>query len=582
MNLINKIKKEILNSFAELFLAKQVLAKQVLDRVQINLNLDKSKKGFGDLSCNASMVFAKDLKQNPIKIAQKFIQEFEAGDILSDIKHFISDIQIAGPGFLNFTFTPDAWRQIAEELFLERDKFFKFDKDKKKFKYLIEFVSANPTGPLHLGHGRGGVIGDVLANVLNFLGYDAKKEFYINDAGSQMQKLANSFKIRCLQELGDKSEETFNVIELPEDGYQGQYLIDLAKDCVKEHNFTLALLKEKEDSFFQDYAKEHMLKSQKKDLADYGIEFDNWFSEKTLHQSGQVEKSLQILQDKDFVYKKDGALWFRATKFGDDKDRVVKKSTGELTYIAADIAYHKNKFDRGFDKLINILGQDHHGYVKRLKATVGAMGLKSENLDVILYQLVSIKNAGRMSKRAGKFTSLREIIDTVGKDVARFFYLNRKAEAHLDFDLSVALKKTEENPVFYIQYAYVRTRGILEKALEVEGLKKITEEIIDDNLSKTTVEEIIKDLGPAEFDIIKKIISLQDILFLIANSYQTHLLSYYMFELANFFHSYYANNRIIDSKNIELSKARLFLLSLVRFTLGLGLDLLELSKPERM
>ncbi|MCK4704479.1 MAG: arginine--tRNA ligase [Gammaproteobacteria bacterium] len=579
MNLINKIKKEILNSFYELFLAKQVLSERVLDRVQINLNLDKSKKGFGDLSCNASMIFAKDLKQNPREIAQKFIEEFEAGKILSDIKHFISDIQIAGPGFLNFTFTPDAWQQIAEELFLEKDKFFKLDKDKKRLKYLIEFVSANPTGPLHLGHGRGGVIGDVLSNVLNFLGHDAKEEFYVNDAGSQMQKLANSFKIRCIQELGDK-------IELPEDGYQGKYLIDLAKILIKENDsLTLSDLKEKEDSFFQDYAKEHMLKSQKKDLSDYGIEFDNWFSEKTLHELGQVEKALKILQDKDLVYKKDGALWFRATKFGDDKDRVVKKSTGELTYIAADIAYHKNKFDRGFDKLINILGQDHHGYVKRLKATVGAMGLKSENLDVILYQLVSIKNAGqavRMSKRAGKFTSLREIIDIVGKDVARFFYLNRKAEAHLDFDLSVALKKTEENPVFYIQYAYVRTRGILEKALEVEDLKKITKEILDDNLSKTTVEEIIKNLGPAEFEIIKKLISLQDILFLIANSYQTHLLSYYMFELANFFHSYYANNRIIDSKNIELSKARLFLLSLVRFTLGLGLDLLELSKPERM
>lgn len=571
MNLINKIKKAILNSFSELF----KVDKNLLDRIQINLNLDKSKKRFGDLTCNAAMIFAKELQKKPREIAQKFIEEFESEKILPEIKNFISDIQIAGPGFLNFTFTPEAWQQITQELFLEKDKFFKFDKDKKKLKYQIEFVSANPTGPLHLGHGRGAVIGDVLGNVLTFLGHSVEKEFYINDAGRQMNKLANSFKIRCLQELGDK-------IEFPEDGYQGQYLVALAKDCVKEYGLSL---KEKELSFFQDYAKEHMLKSQKKDLADYGVEFDNWFSEKTLHESGQVEKVIKDLQEKDLVYEKEGALWFRATKFGDDKDRVVKKSTGELTYIAADIAYHKNKFERGFDKLINILGQDHHGYVKRLKATVGAMGLKSENLDVILYQLVSIKNAGqavRMSKRAGKFTSLREIIDTVGKDVARFFYLNRKAEAHLDFDLSVALKKTEENPVFYIQYAYVRTRGILEKALEVDGLKDIATKIIDNTLSKDDVEELIKNLGPAEFEIIKKIISLQDVLFLIANSYQTHLLSYYMFELANFFHTYYANNRIVDPKNIELSKARLFLLSLVRFTLGLGLDLLELSKPERM
>ncbi|MFH1462001.1 MAG: arginine--tRNA ligase [bacterium] len=573
MNLVNKIKKALLDNIFKLFLVDQ----DILTKIQLNLNLDKSKKDFGDLSCNAFMVLAKELQQNPRQMAQTFKQEFDSGNILSEIKDFVADINIAGPGFLNIIFTIKAWQQIAKELFIQKDGFFKLDENQKNLKYLLEFVSANPTGPLHLGHGRGGIIGDVLANVLNFLGHDAKKEFYINDAGNQMQKLGDSFKIRCMQELGQK-------IEFPEDGYKGKYLVELAKECVEEYQDSLVI---KEDTFFIGYAKEHMLQQQKKDLADYGIEFDNWFSEKTLHESGQVEQTLQILKEKDLVYEQDGAWWFRATQFGDDKDRVVKKSTGEFTYIAADIAYHKNKFDRGFDKLINILGQDHHGYVKRLKGTIDALGLNAENLDVILYQLVSITNAGqaeRMSKRAGRFATLREVIDAVGKDVARFFYLNRKAEAHLDFDLSVALKKTEENPVFYIQYAYVRTRGILTKALDNVNLKDFTSRLMQDDivLSDVDLDDILKNLGAEEFNIIKKIISLQDVLSIIESSYQTHLLSYYMFELANFFHAYYANNRIVDSENIELSKMRLFILSLVRSTLGLGLSLLEISRLDRM
>ncbi len=571
MDLVNKVKKKILIFIEEIFLLEDF----DFTRVQIILNQDKNRQNFGDLSCNVAFILSKVLGKKPMDIAQDIVNKFEDGTSDTGLKGLIFKIEVAAPGFLNITFTDSAWKKITQELYSSKDNFFRLSADDKKNKYLIEFVSANPTGPLHLGHGRNGIIGDALARVLSFLGHDVKKEFYINDVGSQIKKMGESFKIRCLQELGQN-------LNIPEDGYHGQYLVDLAKLCVRE--FGDDILK-KENKFFSDYAKNIMLDLQKKDLADYGIEFDNWFSERTLHDSGQVEKTIENLKSKKLVYEQDGALWFKSTEFGDDKDRVIRKKTGEYTYIAADIAYHKNKYERGFDKIIDILGQDHHGYVKRLKSTVEAMGFDPSRLDVILYQLVSIKNAGqaeRMSKRAGKFTMLKDIVDTVGKDVARFFYLNRKSEAHLDFDLSVALKKTDENPVFYIQYAYVRTRGVLEKAKTESIFKEFISELINNNLSEVELEVCLNNLCRAEFSVIKKLISLFDILVVIQNSYQIHLLSYYMIELANLFHSYYANNRIIDKENIELSKARMFVLWQVRSVLGLGLKLLGLAQPEKM
>lgn len=572
MNLVNKIKKIFLESIVKIFSLNEF----DLNSVQMVLNQDKNRQDFGDLSCNIALLLSKKIDKNPRDIAKEIISEFQKGHIFAEIKDLIDRIEIAGPGFLNIFFTENAWQKIAQELFLGQDNFFKLDSQDKKCKYLIEFVSANPTGPLHLGHGRGGIIGDTLSKVLSFLGHSVKKEFYINDAGNQINKLGESFKIRCLQELGDKK------IEIPEDGYKGEYLIDLAKLCVRENGQDLL---KKDNKFFENYAKNIMLEIQKKDLKDYGIIFDNWFSELTLHESGAVESAIKKLQEKNLIYEKEGALWFKSTEFGDDKDRVVKKNTGELTYIAADIAYHEDKFNRGFDKVIDILGQDHHGYVMRLKATVQALGYNSDNLDVILYQLVNIKNAGqieRMSKRAGKFTELKDVVDTVGADVARFFYLNRKAEAHLDFDLSIALKKTDENPVFYIQYAYVRTKGVLEKAALEPEFKEFVSELLSNNLSKNNLNIALNNLCKNELEVIKKLIFLSDTLIIIQNSYQTHLLSYYAIELANLFHSYYANNRIIDKENIELSKSRMFVLSLVRKVLAINLDLLGLSKPEKM
>ena len=556
MNIISNLKNDILTTIATSFKLEENRRKSIV------INLNTEKEGFGDLSCNAALILSKDLKISPIDLSDQ-IKDI----LIKKFSDFIEKIEIAGPGFLNIFLKKNTWLKVIDELFSMKSDFYKLNQSEVAKKYLVEFVSANPTGPLHLGHGRNGIIGDVLSNVLKFLGYETVKEFYINDAGSQIKKLGECFKIRCQQELG------MNVV-LPEDGYAGVYLADLAKECAIQFSDDLL---QKPDSFFANYAKDNMLEKIKIDLKAYGLHFDNWFSEESLHKNGSIKKVLDELISRDLAYEKDGALWFRSSKFGDDKDRVVRKKDGSLTYIAADIAYHENKFKRGFDILVDVLGQDHHGYVKRLKATMQALGYNADHLDVILYQLVTLKKGQesiRMSKRAGTFVTLRDVIDTVGKDVARFFYLNRKADAHLEFDLDVALKKTDENPVYYIQYAYVRAGSLLEKAKEDEQLKLF--------LEKLSLKEAADFLGDSEISVIKKIVAFQDVLNVIVSGYHPHMLAYYSFELAHKFHNYYSNNRIIDLQNIDQSKSRLFVSYLVRNCFGICLDLLGLTKPERM
>lgn len=563
------LKHEIKKTVQELF---SVDATQC-SLVTLHLNLGDDAQ-FGDLSCNTAMMLARVLGKNPRQLAETFKAHLLSGTN-DTIKSCVKDVQIAGPGFVNITLSDHTWSLVARELFSEKDEYFRSVSVADKRRYLIEFVSANPTGPLHLGAGRNGIIGDILARVLKFIGHDVLKEYYINDAGNQMKILGDTLKARCCQQLGiDES--------IPEEGYAGQYMIDLAQECVSEFGDELI---SRDSSFFSHYAKEHMLQLIKKDLQDYDITFDNWFSEKTLHEDGSINRALELLQEKGLAYESEGALWFKSTKFGDDKDRVVRKTTGELTYIAADIAYHKSKYDRGYDHLIDILGQDHHGYVKRLKGTMQAMGYAGDQLDVILYQLVSIKEndiAVKMSKRAGTFTTLREVIDTVGADVARFFYVNRKAEAHLEFDLAVAMKKTDENPVFYIQYAYVRTYSIFAKALQDPALQDIAQRLMDDSLDAAAFEKLNEGLLSGEIAVIKKIASLSDVLQSIATTNQTHLIAYYAWELAHTFHNYYANNRILDPTDAQRSSLRLGVVKLVRQTLALTLDLLGVSKPEKM
>lgn len=567
MNLIVQIKQIIVSETKKIFHDQDI--DQQIKNLEFKINADNEKQ-FGDISCNVAMVIAKQVGRSPRDIAAALQTALEA----DAYKEIFQTISIAGPGFLNLTLTHHAWKKIIYEILTQKDSFFKLDEREKKQDYLIEFVSANPTGPLHLGHGRGGIIGDVLARTLSFLGHKVSKEFYINDAGNQVHLLGLSFKIRCLQQLGDAQP-------LPEGGYAGQYLEDLAKDCVATYG---EQVREKSDQFFQLYAKEQMLNQIKADLTTYGINFDTWFSEKTLHDDGSIDRVLQQLKDKELAYELDGALWFKSTAFGDDKDRVIRKNTGELTYIAADIAYHKNKFDRGYGMLIDILGHDHHGYVKRLKATMQGLDYDADKLDVILYQLVNIKNgeeAVKMSKRAGTFTKLSDVIEAVGTDVARFFYLNRKADAPLDFDLAAALKKTDENPVYYIQYAYVRINSILEKSRK-EGFDDWINQLATRSVDEAWLNDAMKHVRPEEIALIKKIISLNDILRSIAQSHQTHLLSYYAWELAQKLHTYYTKNKVIDRDDIAASQLRMFIITIVHQTLALCLDLLGLTKPEKM
>ncbi|MBY0353772.1 arginine--tRNA ligase [Candidatus Babeliales bacterium] len=574
MNIIKTLKKEIIAAIQKSF----SLSPAQSASLEVTLNVDKDAT-FGDMSCNAAMVLARALQQNPRQLAQRLQQE------LQEVKQgllaeYLESITIAGPGFLNFAFKQKMWELVAAQLLAAPTEFFKLEGEPLK-KYLIEYVSANPTGPPHLGTGRGGIIGDVLANALSFLGHTVHREYYINDAGNQIKLLGQTLQVRCKQQLGMPED-------LPEGAYQGEYINDIAQECLQEFGEDVVL---KDDEFFEEYAKNHLLQIIKEDLLLYGIKFDEWFSEKKLHDNGSVDAALKKLKKAGLAYEQDGALWFKSTEFGDEKDRVVKKSTGEMTYIAGDVAYHQNKFERGYDHLINIFGQDHHGYVMRLKATMQALGYPADKLDVILYQLVSIKKgeeAVKMSKRSGSFTTLRDVVDAVGTDVARFFYLNRKAEAHLELDLSIALKKSNENPVFYIQYAYVRIMSVLEKAALEPAFASFAQQLKNCSLGQESackadaLHHVFAHAGPAENELLKKIVSLQDILKTIEQSYQTHLLAYYSWELANKFHNFYTNNRIIDTDNPEVTNMRLFLAVLVRNTLHTCLTLLGVSRPEKM
>jgi arginyl-tRNA synthetase len=555
MNTIDHIQHTFLQKIKELF------ALEATHTITIDINDDAKKQNFGDLSSNAALIIAKMVGENPRTIAQKIIANF--------IHPALERMDIAGPGFINFFLTDQALQTISAELFSHQENFFKQAPDAKKIFYNVEFVSANPTGPLHLGHGRNGIIGDVLGNVLLFIGHHVTKEFYINDAGSQMQKLGLSLKARCQQLLGQEAE-------IPEEGYHGEYLREIAENAIAhdKKNIEEKIANTQPDAldFFINYAREKLLAQQKNTLDAYGIHFDVWFSEKVLHINGAVEGALKFLEQKNLTYVEEGALWFKSTAFGDDKDRVLKRSNGEVTYMAADVAYTQDKIFRGAEKVIIVVGQDHHGYVHRMKAVMESLERKAEDMEVLLYQLVTIKESGqsvRMSKRAGRIVGLEDIIETVGADVARFFFLNRKADAHLVFDIDLALKRTEENPVYYIQYAYVRTNSMFEKANEHQVLHNI----------KATD---LYNLDEQEKLLLKKICALKVLLYNISKNYQTHLLTYYLLDLANLFHSYYGSHKVIDLENIATSRKRLALVKLVQKTLQLCMKLLGISNPEKM
>jgi len=384
----------------------------------------------------------------------------------------------------------------------------------------------------------------------------------VNDAGQQMHKLGMSLYYRCRQAAGD-------TIELPDDAYHGNYLHEMAQNLVHEHGEAVV---NNTYQFFADYACTRLRQQIQKTLETYRVSYDVWFSEHRLHDDNAVHNAIQTLSDKGYTYTQENALWFTSTEFGDDKDRVLQRSNGDYTYVAADIAYLQNKFNRGFEQLVMVLGQDHHSYVDRLKGAAQALGYHPDRLHIILYQMVSLKEAGeqmRMSKRSGNIVSLDDIIDMVGVDAARYFYLNKKADAHLDFDIELAQKKSDDNPVFYIQYAYVRTKSMLDKAGGYHDLVDIN-------------EQDIASLGDAERGIMRKIASLKPLLTHIQGNYQTHLLAHYVYDLAHAFHSYYGSHKAILPDDPATSRMRLSMIQNIRTTLSTGLDLLGISKPQRM
>ncbi|VAW16281.1 Arginyl-tRNA synthetase, partial [hydrothermal vent metagenome] len=462
---------------------KDVLGEDnVSQMVEIEIPSDKSH---GDYSTNIALKSAKILRKAPPVIAKDFVELIESAVSSSPLKDIVIKIEIKNPGFINFFMASDAFSSVLDQILSQKENFGRIDEGKGE-KIQIEFVSANPTGPLSVAHARQAVVGDVLAESLKFIGFDVTKEYYVNDGGNQINILGSSIEFRVREIFGE-------TIDFPEDGYQGDYIKDMAQMYIDKHHIKAFADIEGQDESPKDFGVEYLLGVITKDLEDFNVNFDVWSYESKIATKEAILKVLEDFASKKLTYESEGALWFRTTDFGDDKDRVLRKSDGSYTYLTPDIAYHKNKFDRGFETIANIWGPDHHGYIARIQAAACAMGKDKESIKVLIVQLATIYREGQaisMSTRKGEFISLREVIDEVGVDAARFFFLMRHIKVHLDFDLELAKKNSSENPVYYIQYAHARIFSINKKAVEA-GIK-----------TKESGFSLLKE--PAEINLIKK------------------------------------------------------------------------------
>jgi arginyl-tRNA synthetase len=517
------------------------------------------QESMGDLATTVAMSLTKSLNKPPRKIAEDIVNAIED-------KAFFERIEIAGPGFVNFTFSREYLYSGLKDLLKLQGDFLRCNIGQGK-RVQIEFVSANPTGPLHLGHGKGAATGAALSNLLHAAGYEVVREYYINDAGKQVKLLGLSVFARY-QQLHDVE------YPFPEDGYKGAYIEDIAREIMKEKRkkYIQSGFEDVSD-FFIDYSYKKILSGIKDDLKAFGVDFDIWQSERELFDSGKVENAINDLRGKGHIYEKDGAVWFRATAFGDEKDRVIIKQDGEYTYFTSDIAYHKKKIDQEYDEIIDIWGADHHGYIPRVQAVIEALGYPKEKLKVILVQMVNLLRGGKpvqMSKRAGEFITLKDVIDEVGADTTKFIFLTRRPDSHLDFDLEVAKTQSSENPVFYVQYANARINSIYKHARE-KGID--TGMFSDADLSLLS--------APEELRIIKKLLLYPMIFEGAAKAHEPHKITFYLQELSGMFHPYYNKCRIVVDDN-ALTAARLALCEAVRIVLKEGLQVLGISAPDKM
>lgn len=520
------------------------------------------EESYGDYATNVAFLLSKSLRKNPQEIAQ---------ELASKLSNHLMTAE-AVKGFVNIRLSEEFVREEFKGLLTKGQDYF-FEPVEKPMYIQVEFVSANPTGPLHVGHGRGAVVGDVLSKLLQRLGHKVLREYYINDAGNQVYMLGLSVLHRYYELFGKEDPELREVFE--REGYKGKYIKRLAKDLKAFYGEELLKLeRERAIDLCKEYAHKRLLEDIKETLELLSVSFDSWFSERSLYERGLVEEVMQKLRERGYIYEKDGALWFKSSDFGDDKDRVVRKSDGSWTYFASDIAYHYQKFQRGFDKVINLWGADHHGYERRLIGALKALDIPEDWLKVEFVQMVRLISGGqevRMSKRTGEFITLQELIEEVGKDAVRFVFLTRDSDTPLDFDIDLVKKNTTENPVFYVQYAYARIRGVFREVKERYGIDP----------DKEDLREYLHGLSEEDLRLTKKCLYLKDTFEAVAKTFSPHLITYSLLELAKSFHYYYNHHRVmVEDKNLMLLRLALF--KGVEITLRTAFELLGIEAPERM
>ncbi len=524
-----------------------------------------SEKEHGDFASTIAMQLASQARRAPREIAQIILKYIQTEH--SPVRH----VEIAGPGFLNFFLNQQYWYELLQTIVTQQDDYGKLTLGQQK-KVQVEFVSSNPTGPVHVGHGRCAIVGDVMAKILAQAGYDVQREYYVNDAGAQLERIGRSTWCRYMQLQGKD-------VQMLEDGYQGEYVYDIARKIIERDGDKYVNLPVEETlQFFKKFSCDYVLDWMKADLERFRVKYDLWFSEQSLYDSGEVPRVVERLKSEGSIYEQDGALWFKSTGHDDEKDRVVVRSDGRPTYFASDIAYHDNKFQRGFEKIINVWGADHHGYVPRLKGVIKALG-HPDALEVMLVQMVSLLRNGErvaMSTRAGEFVTLAEVLDEVGVDATRFMFNMRRSDSQLEFDLEIAKQQSKENPVYYVQYAHARICSVFREA-EKQGITMPESSAID--CSRLTL--------PEEMDLISELAHFPKVIEISARDLEPHRVTYYVQEVAGLFHAYYnlgnksAQHRVVTD-DLAVTHARMLLLSAVRVVLRNALDLLGVSAPEQM